>query len=762
MWKDYEKNLAMVEIDTLSDRKIAFNESEFGQFYAALNNTEKNVILGLNDMNLERSYAIQDPDYYETNDEKKDQYTQLVKNVSEERLKELESTYDKHINSAFNYNQGNIDMHDLYRVVGNYVEKSIVNENDYVLKEMIGEYEGQQAILKVQAIPYEQLADCTAYHTELGFFQAGLDPRKPQELANEQQIKEFESEYQLMTDRIEEQEAAARKEAASNQADKIKEPEHNMKGQNSHWDKVIDSIETEMRSERAEQQRDSHSMYGENNHWDAVIESVALSNNEVNKFPANVLPNQEPENSQELATLQNLLGDAVRRAEIILDAKHTEVSKALAELSIEELEKYKGTDLTADQLLTITNEFQNKITEAISTYAADKVNKISWTERLENFKDKVKDAVNNLKENVQSRLQSIKNIPENSKNYAKTQLLRAVVNLNQTLQNELGKVEEKLQGAEKEAPVKPVVETTELKSEETTLTGSEFNQQQPINDKDRVNQMIGEYKEEYGKHLLKNFNRTDLTPNYDLMRKLDESLKTKPDLIAKLRLDSIATLREKELSSVGQTSPDKANLENYLTDKADGISHSLKFMESTQQRVFLFKDLENTPYVVKSSKEIREELMQQLQKEQASEKELENLASGAGKTSDAKNLFKESNENKLRLIERIEEINGGEKILSDREQKYSLYAAYHNLVQENPQITPEERKTAVTNSPDEWKAADIKNGTTHYNDIYFEHDLKDQGKSPAEYSFEQVYDEFGIGKAESQQMEAANEEMELG
>jgi hypothetical protein len=367
------------------------------------------------------------------------------------------------------------------------IESQKLQKGDYVLDVI----DGKEAIVKVDAVIDGKLADATAYHEDFGFVQSALDPTKEYPEASNEKIQEFDQKFNEMVYQIDEefshehedeeierlknggeipgdevsddrlydyiqevQEREDREELESEQVShgKIqdsKEPEHSMKGQNEHWDNVIKNIEDTQRQEKAEQQRDNHVMYGVNDHWNAVIESVALSDNQVEQI---ISSNNEPNKAQEAGVLNNLLGNATERAEVILNAKHHEIAETLKELTKSELGKYEGKEISAKDLTKITEQFQEKLDKVISEYAQDKSKGVSWNDRIKNVKDKLNNAVQEVKEKAAASLQTVKDIPENTKNLVKTKLLNAVVKTSQKMQTELGKIEAKLQQPESERP----------------------------------------------------------------------------------------------------------------------------------------------------------------------------------------------------------------------------------------------------------------------------------------------------------------------
>lgn len=72
----------------------------------------------------------------------------------------------------------------------------MLKKDDYVVVAMSGDHEGKEAVIKVNSIPYDNLADCSGYHKDLGIFQSGLDPRQVYKLADREQIQEFDNEYE--------------------------------------------------------------------------------------------------------------------------------------------------------------------------------------------------------------------------------------------------------------------------------------------------------------------------------------------------------------------------------------------------------------------------------------------------------------------------------------------------------------------------------------------------------------------------------------
>ncbi|OTN83948.1 hypothetical protein A5819_003498 [Enterococcus sp. 7E2_DIV0204] len=61
----------------------------------------------------------------------------------------------------------------------------------------------KEVLYKVDCIPYTYLADCTAYHAELGFFQGCLNPHENYPLATGEQESEFENAFSDLLSEIE-------------------------------------------------------------------------------------------------------------------------------------------------------------------------------------------------------------------------------------------------------------------------------------------------------------------------------------------------------------------------------------------------------------------------------------------------------------------------------------------------------------------------------------------------------------------------------
>lgn len=221
---------------------------------------------------------------------------------------------------------------------------------------------------------------------------------------------------------------------------------HPLKGENQHWDKVIDKIEQGIRREKAEQQRDNHVVYGVNDHWNALIEKISMSKNEVNVVADQ---KQEPTKQQEQEVLNGIVGDATERAETIMNAQHHEQQKALSELSVPLLKQYEGKTLSSKDIEKIANEFQKKMAGSLEKYSDQKANGVSWTDRVSNLKSGVAEAIQGVKDRTLSSLQSIKAIPENTKDFVRQKMLEVVVKTNSKIQHELSRAEEKLSAPEK-------------------------------------------------------------------------------------------------------------------------------------------------------------------------------------------------------------------------------------------------------------------------------------------------------------------------
>ena len=66
----------------------------------------------------------------------------------------------------------------------------------------VTEKEGREILVKVDAIPYKDLADCTGFHKDLGFFQESLDPRMDYEVASDIQVLNFERSFNNMKEKV--------------------------------------------------------------------------------------------------------------------------------------------------------------------------------------------------------------------------------------------------------------------------------------------------------------------------------------------------------------------------------------------------------------------------------------------------------------------------------------------------------------------------------------------------------------------------------
>lgn len=74
----------------------------------------------------------------------------------------------------------------------------MLKQNDYVVIELSGENKGKEAIMKVDTIPNNDLADCTGYQKDLSFFNSVLDPKNEYKFASQEQIIEFDTEFKEM------------------------------------------------------------------------------------------------------------------------------------------------------------------------------------------------------------------------------------------------------------------------------------------------------------------------------------------------------------------------------------------------------------------------------------------------------------------------------------------------------------------------------------------------------------------------------------
>lgn len=564
---------------------------------------------------------------------------------------------------------------------------------------------------------------------------------------------------------------------------------HPVFGQTSAWDKVISNLAIEQEKEERLKNVDNPS-------WAKAVSNIVESENSVEAMQLRkegkerIDKGEEPSKDFEKLTIQTELVKAVENSR--LSAEQALEMRSVLERMRSQFTGPQGKTISQEDISRLFGELESSMTGIVESYQEEKANKVLWTERINEFQMKLDQSVDRFKIGVKNSIQTVKDAPANTKLFIQNKAIDTLVEVNNRMQEILVKGDEKLnetkksinpeelkQDVSEEKPEvippdpAPAVETEGVIKEEEksdvrekqpaakekspTQSGTEhlagLVAERKLKDEKAFYKAYEDYKTNYKNHILTNFKAernvglTVKPPDFSAIKLVDQKIaKTgKLDLSIQLRLEAIAELKGEIKDKPLKNRTEKVDLKRFVEDLDDKLSYASRHLDNLGRAEVLTEDIRTSFHERENPKEVVKDLKNDLKDLEKTEAEIEKVNNGDQKPGTKNHTsFLDAHAKKMMTLQQYEELSG-ETYLTEREAKFSLYAAYHNY---KADITPvngkpdySELSAFLEASSEDLKQLDKENGTSYYKEIYFEHDYLENDMNSATKSFEEIYEE---------------------
>ncbi|APT48360.1 hypothetical protein [Bacillus safensis] len=313
------------------------------------------------------------------------------------------------------------------------------------------------------------------------------------------------------------------------------------------------------------------------------------------------------DNKLEELTIKNLANESVHQAHNY----------------IQEKSQKEETSISTDEIKTLLMDHMQKVEEVVNSYINkenEEKNKTSFKDRINNIKTEIKDIYSEFKNNVNLKIQAIKNAPSNLKRNVQNKIIDGAVSVNEGIVKKINSATSKI---EAKRPLE--------------------------NQKNTGNNILEEYKKEYRKHLLSNFKGeySENVANKIIINDIDNQLTNKPELAVRLRHEAITEMHKDFLEGNLSSDVDAKKMDIYLNDKSEFLSHGIRHFEKFQLKELLKEDLKDVKY------QISEQQIEATNEKKSNEKS--NEKTGDLKEREQQKVIDTDQDNKQKEIEKTEE-----------------------------------------------------------------------------------------------------------